>query len=296
MNYGPKSGVYFLEYSPKPELSETYSTDDIYLVQQFFINSDKERQNEIKYVLRKNVDNPFISKIYLLNEKIYTNEELGLSQNDVHDKIVQINISKRLEFKDFFDFIETNKKSAFYILSNSDIFFDEGVKNLRRTNLSKEKAVFALNRKEYILGKKLEESELRKFPNSQDTWIIHSNFNLLQKDREDCKFFMGKCYCDNRICRIFRDLEYTVYNDPTLISTYHYHTSEIRTYTGEEHELVKGKYAFVSPISTFDYEEVKNNQPQNFSIGDNLKKRIEIELQVYQMNSRNHILQKMRKR
>lgn len=296
MDYGPKHGGHLLEYSPKPELSETYSTDDIYLVQQFFINSDKERYNEIKYVLKKNVNNPFISKIFLLNERIYTNEELGLSQNEVEDKIVQININKRLEFKDFFDFIETNNNSAFYILSNSDIFFGDDINNLRRTNLSKEKAAFALNRKEYVLGKKLEESDLRKFPNSQDTWIIHSNFNFSKENRENCNFHLGKCYCDNRICRIFRDLEYIVYNDPILISTYHYHTSEIRTYTCEDHDLVKGKYVFISPISTFDYEEVKKNQPQNFSIGDNLQKRIEIERKVYFMNSQKHILQKMRKR
>ena len=296
MEYGPKAGVHFVEYSPKPELSETFSTDSIYLVQQFFIHCAIERYNEIKYVLKKNVENPFISKIFLLNERIYTNDELGLSQNEVEDKIVQVNIHKRLEFKDFFDFIETNGENAFYILSNSDIFYDEGVNNLRKTDIATKKAVFALNRKEYVLGKMLENCELRIMANSQDTWIIHSNFNLLQKDREDCKFFMGKNYCDNRICRIFRDLEYAVYNDPILISTYHYHTSDIRNYTSNEYDLVKGKMAFVAPITTFDYDEVKKNQPQNFSIGDNLKKRIEIEYKVYQLNSRKHILQKIRKR
>ena len=296
MEYGPKAGAHFIEYSPKPELSETFSTDSIYLVQQFFIHCAIERYNEIKYVLKKNVENPFISNIFLLNERIYTNDELGLSQNEVEDKIVQVNIHKRLEFKDFFDFIETNGENAFYILSNSDIFFGDDINNLRRTNLSKEKAAFALNRKEYVLGKKLEESELRKFPNSQDTWIIHSNFNFSKENRENCNFNLGKCYCDNRICRIFRDLEYIVYNDPILISTYHYHTSDIRNYTSNEYDLVKGKMAFVAPISTFDYEEVKKNQPQNFSIGDNLKKRIEIEYKVYQLNSRKHILQKIRKR
>jgi hypothetical protein len=296
MEFGPKAGSHFVEFSPKPKLLQDLSNDNIYLVQQFFIHCDKKRYDEIKYVLKKNVENKYLHKIYLLNERIYTNEELGLSHDEVNNKIIQINIHKRLEYKNFFDLIEQNNQCAFYILSNSDIFFDENINNLRRTTISSEKSMFALNRREYFLETPLDNCELRIMANSQDTWIIHSNFNLSKEEREKCNFNLGKVYCDNRIARIFRDLDYIVYNDPSLIPTYHYHTSEIRNYSSDiETDLIKGKIAFIAPIGTFDYDEQIKKQPQNFSIGDNLKKRIQIELNIYQKNARNHILQKVKK-
>ena len=43
---------------------------------------------------KKNVTNKLIDKIYLLNERIYTDNELDISSN----KISQISIDKRLQF------------------------------------------------------------------------------------------------------------------------------------------------------------------------------------------------------
>ena len=43
---------------------------------QFFIHPNKERYNEILFCLLQNVNNPSVDKIYLLNERIYTINEL----------------------------------------------------------------------------------------------------------------------------------------------------------------------------------------------------------------------------
>ena len=53
------------------------NNNPIYLVQQFFIHSNKERFKEIKYCLKQNIQLHFFEKIILLNEKIYSKEELG---------------------------------------------------------------------------------------------------------------------------------------------------------------------------------------------------------------------------
>ena len=50
----------------------------IFLIQQFFISDNKERQKEINFCLKENVKNKLFTKIILINEKIYTKEELGI--------------------------------------------------------------------------------------------------------------------------------------------------------------------------------------------------------------------------
>ena len=51
---------------------------DITLVTQFFVGRTPVRANELKAALKANVANPFINKIGLLNERLYSDDELGI--------------------------------------------------------------------------------------------------------------------------------------------------------------------------------------------------------------------------
>ena len=118
--------------------------DPIYLIQQFFIHNDVERQNEIKRCLQYNCVNKAIDKIILLNERIYSSEELGVKD----PKIEQVDISERLSFKKVFEYV-SNLPNAYIILSNSDMFFDLSLKRLKASNMVKKKKVYTLLRYEY---------------------------------------------------------------------------------------------------------------------------------------------------
>ena len=56
------------------------NSDKINLVYQFFIHKNEERNKELRYCLKKNVDNQHIDKIYLLNERMYSEKELGIKR------------------------------------------------------------------------------------------------------------------------------------------------------------------------------------------------------------------------
>ena len=114
--------------------------DEIILIQQFFIHSNSERYKEIKETLSYNTYNKYIDKIILLNERIYSSEELGVSS----DKIKQVNIKKRLTYKDAFDYAETLGDNKYIILSNSDIFFDATIKRIKISGLTTNKKLFSL--------------------------------------------------------------------------------------------------------------------------------------------------------
>ena len=63
-----------------------YNPEPIHLFQQFFIHNDADRQKEIELCLKKNVENNFIDKIYLLNERIYKEDELKVSSKKIIQK------------------------------------------------------------------------------------------------------------------------------------------------------------------------------------------------------------------
>ena len=94
---------YFFETSKKT-IKENKKSDNIYLIYQFFIHPNTKRNKEIQLALQINIKNTLIDKIYLLNEKIYTCDELGISQNDMK-KIEQININKRILYKMFWEIL-----------------------------------------------------------------------------------------------------------------------------------------------------------------------------------------------
>ena len=84
--------MYMSKYTP---LQNTINNDPIFVFTQFYISSNKARNNELKKVLELMVINKNIEKIYLLNERIYSDDELGIQS----DKIQQMVINNRLTYK-----------------------------------------------------------------------------------------------------------------------------------------------------------------------------------------------------
>ena len=205
--------------------------DKIHVIYQFFVHPDKSRQTEIEYCLLKNVNNPLIDKIHVLNEKIYGVKQLGVKS----DKITQVNIGKRLTYKDVFDYVDEFKIDGYIVFCNSDIFFDNSLKNLTTSSLGYNKSFYSLLRFEYNNEPNLKKCKIfGPRADSQDTWIFHSNYNILPKQREVFNFYFGKPGCDNKLIYIFHLLGYTVYNEPYVVKTYHYHTTNIRNYNASE--------------------------------------------------------------
>ena len=163
--------------------------DEIILIQQFFIHSSTERYKEIKETLAYNVHNNCIDKIILLNERIYSSDELGISS----DKIKQVNIKKRLTYKDVFDYARTVGNNKYIILSNSDIFFDATIKRIKISGLTTNKKLFSLLRYEYKPGIPLKNCSLfGPRPDSQDSWIWHSKWKIPKDISKVLNIELGK--------------------------------------------------------------------------------------------------------
>ena len=233
-------------------ISETkHNNDNIYLFIQFYIDNNINRYNEIKDTLKKNIKLNIFTNIILLNEKIYTNEELGLT-NEEMKTIKQIDVKKRLTYAIVILVIKLYKKyiNGYIVIANNDILFDNSLLNIRHTSLSKKSGLYALSRFEYSKIEDQNNLELYKLDAgssmSQDTWIFHTNFVPLNFKLFD--FELGRLGCDNRIAYLFWKSGYTVYNEPYIIKTYHIHSQIDRDNPEREKYRIKNPYLFIEHI------------------------------------------------
>jgi hypothetical protein len=232
--------IYLLISEPATKLPKK-SKEETHLFMQFYVDANPKRQAEIRACLYKNLENPFVRKVHLLNERLYTNKELGVKSA----KIVQTVIGSRLKYGDIFRYVNQNNIQGYIIIANSDILFDATLENLFYSDISLSKKVFAQLRYEY---NPIDPSISRLFGpryDSQDVWIFHSNFVLNQKQTKLLDFPMGKPGCDNRLIYILSILGYTIINDPAFIRTLHYHSSQQRNYTAKD--AIKEPYGLVVP-------------------------------------------------
>ena len=239
----------------------------------------KQRNREIRFCLKKNVENPYINKIFLVNERIYSEKELGIKS----DKIIQINISRRVLFSDILKLIKSYTLHGHIITGNADIFYDHTINLLKYTSLFKKKIMYSQLRLEYKEGMKLDTCDIYSgrinktgfwnpndlftleqirflkskihddnlyCPYSADTWIFHTNGlkyghiynNLLNQ----LNIPMGILGVDQIIPYKFFKLGYEIRNEPLLIKCYHYHTSYSRNY--KEENKLKDDYLLVFPF------------------------------------------------
>lgn len=241
------------------EYFQNKTPDKIILITQFFKSPNPKRRKEFQYAVEQNINNSYLDKIILPNEKIYSNSESGINLEEI-DKIEQINHGKRLTFQDSFNLIKKldakSKTSNFYLLSNLDIFFDETLRNLKKIKLDCRKYMLALVRNEFKPGMKLKDCKTTGVNWAQDTWIIHSN-NLKHLTPERLKmldFRMGVGRCDNRLAFLLKEWGLQPQSIPNVIRSYHIH-DEVEQKKGWKYQKqVPGRGLFLDP----DYSTVEN--------------------------------------
>ena len=211
-----------------PERVQEPTAHPIYLILQFYVDKNAARHAENVFCLQRNADNVHIRSIFLLNEREYSAAELGV--NDPNGKIKQVVTNARLLYSDVFAHVSSKNIDGYVVFANTDIFLDDSIVELRHTNLHRKKQMYALLRHEYdpysgrsrLFGPRYD---------SQDTWIFHSSQNITANQGRALRFSFGKPGCDNKFAYVASALGYALFNDPLLIKTHHYHTSQARNYS-----------------------------------------------------------------
>ena len=218
--------VYAFPSLPAVKLPEKNTADEVHLFMQYYIDSSDARQKEIRACLTNNLQNPYIRKVHMLNERIYTNKEIGVKSA----KINQTVIGRRLSYSDIFEYINDNDIQGYIIIANSDILFDLTLENLLYSDIHLSKKMFAQLRYELNPSNPSASAIFGPRYDSQDVWILHTNYGITPEQQQLFQFHMGIPGCDNHLVHLFTILGYEVINHPAFIQTVHYHTTQKRNY------------------------------------------------------------------
>ena len=235
----------------------------ITLIYQFFLPSRQKRLKEIQQTLNNNIKNKWIDKIYLLNERKFTDRELGTKIDN--KRVEQIIVNNRLKFNTAFDFISKKKIKGYIVLCNADIFFDRTIEKLKYSTLDEFKSLVGLLRYE------ANSSQIKLFGprfDSQDTWILHSNNLLEDKYLPNFDFHFGTPGCDNKILYLFKILGFDIINDPKTIRTYHLHNDTTRNYNMQR---LSPPFCFVYPVFINPLENIQALSAKSIEKSNNLQ-------------------------
>jgi hypothetical protein len=203
----------------------------------YYIDKNPNRQLELDFVLKKNIDNFFIKEIVLLCEQ--------LPKTELPEKVKIIHVGKRLRFDELIVFANSHVIDGIKILSNSDIFFDQTLEKIEQK--LDEKLVYCLTRWDL-----LEDGNLVFYENfkSQDAWVFSGK--LIENIGN---YYMGLPGCDNRFAKELMDSGYNIKNPSLTIKAIHVHKSNLRNYHKTADRVI-GEYAY--PLPT----ELKNHKTE----------------------------------
>jgi len=193
-----------------------------------------KRQQEIDYCLEQNINNIYIDKIYLLNEKEYSNS-LFKSK-----KIEQIVINDRLKYSYAIDFANKNCKDDIVIIANNDIYFDDTLLVLdhldekewidklivlTRYERSKNNEILSQDKIPHYYSKHYNTFFKSQRIWSHDAWIFKGKLKTFP-----CDFYLGVHGCEGAfITQLKKNTHIKVQNGYPYIRAIHYHLSKFRT-------------------------------------------------------------------
>lgn len=201
----------------------------------YYIDRDLSRDRELRICLQKNLENPLITKVYLMMSRILDVPHA----EDYGDKLHLVLIdAERPTYSQIFDEVETTiPPGELVIIANSDIYFDN---SLHYAKSLKSKEVAALSRYDIVKGRSVPFHRA----DSQDVWIYRAGNAMHEIDAD---FTMGQPGCDNKIALLMEQHGFEPINCCYTISAYHLHETGLRRYTAKDR--LKPPYKLLPPRS-----------------------------------------------
>lgn len=227
---------------------ETGQPKQLWFFTQYYIPEKNKRGKEIRKCLEMNIQNPYIDKIVLLNEK-----ELLPSISFRKDKIQEVIIGKRLTYAAVLKWIYENApKDTLCVFANADIWLDSVMwKDMWTADI--QNAFLALLR--WDVQEDGSESKLFGPRNdSQDTWgVLSDSIQSRTWNWPSLEIPFGKAGCDNAITVEMLRQKFLIVNPSLSLKTHHYHLSGMRNYDPAD-VVDRPMFMYVDPNGIHDME------------------------------------------
>lgn len=230
--------------------SEAQPPEPLVLIQQFYKPAQAKRARELTKCLKKNLENPYVSKIVLFME----DASLDLPA-DPSGKIAKVPLKTRVTYWDCLQAIKNHIGPGNLVaLANTDIYLDASWRAAWSADFHDVCAAL-LRYEEDPTG-----SDNHKIfgprADSQDTWLLHSD-SVMSREWKEAAFQIpfGQAGCDNAILVEFLRQKFRITNPAMTLRTIHVHSSAVRTY--DPHNVVdRPVYMHVEPTGIHELDPV----------------------------------------
>jgi len=177
-----------------------------------------------------------------------------------------------MKYIDILRYVKKRKLNGYIVFTNSDIFLDNTINNIRRTDFHTKKNFMALLRYDYNPKSKSAKIFGPRF-DSQDAWIIHTDHLPSDENMILFDFLNGKPGCDNKLIYIAKMLDYNIYNVPKLIKIHHVQKSKERDYIkGYQNNLIKRPHIYLEPFGYSTKQSGIKSYLNVFKMNDDIEK------------------------
>lgn len=232
-----------LQRKAENEIYISKSEKKINLFTTYYKAATSTRQSELDLALQLNLNNPFISRVFVFAETSppFDNEKLTVID------------SNRVTFKQAIDHInEITGEDEINILCNSDISMTESISMVKD---------FALSKKVLCLSRWERMDHHYDYEYSQDTWIWEGKLKIKGGD-----YHFGLLGCDNKFAYDCFASGYMVLNPSRHIRTMHHHLSPERNYS--EKTRLPRPYLHVPVCDLSDVKQKRLLLHQPGKVGD----------------------------
>nr|WP_281250316.1 tetratricopeptide repeat protein [Planktothrix tepida] len=246
----------------------TVIPQNIVLFTPYYKAKQPERQDELIYCLKKNIECPEIEKIVLLIDDGYQPEL-------ENSKIEIIRLSSRVTYLDWVKLTQARFTDNISVLANTDIYLDQSISWLRDIFSTNPNAFIALSRHE----QKGSEQTLHKNPHqSQDVWAVCGDYKFTESLKKSLSVPLGLPRCDNKIAYLFSVHGAKVYNPCNYIKIVHVHETQLRSYDKYGDTTILGSTAWVYPSENLNQPSklqmnvwtLNPDEVENIQINDSL--------------------------
>lgn len=226
---------------------------ELHLIVQLWVPPVARRWRELCRALRRNAENPFVSKIHVLMESDAVADAWSKWPADLVGKLVCTSESERLTFRRFRDIaLKVVPADGFVAFMNADIYFDGTIRELWSADMKR--TCLALLRYEATMeGDDADAKLFGPRDDSQDAWIFRVADLAAEEDASwsPLNFMVGRAGCDNAFAGELVRRKWRVANPCMTIRALHIHESAHRTYR-EDDRISLGVYATVAPTGLLE--------------------------------------------
>jgi len=272
---GVKRIASVLRYTSVISMINLNQIPKFHIVIQLWKPKQPRRWKELCTCIALNAQNPYVSSIHVLLETSECASDLPVSS-----KIVTVPWSKRLNYKDAFNYMGTKfAPDDLVCLANTDIFFGPELRDMWHIDM-KNRCV-ALLRYDVTMDWCKAQLDSWSFTNgietvkvpdcpepaifgprddSQDCWIFRAD-QLAARSKSEwdaLDFTLGRAGCDNAIAGELVRRSWIVCNPCLTVKSYHLHESPERTYIQDD-RITLGVYATIAPAGLMESGLIRSN-------------------------------------